>query len=256
MTISLASLAESVGSNQQSYATALNSSNSTPYDRPGIVRWEQHPIYGTRGFQYVSFYQSGGVTAGQLVSYYTQTITNITSGTTTSITTSGLVADKLVGGLLRCSDDAGGAGAAPEGEIARIVKNTTTVITIDSDDAFSVAPAVNDDFTVILPWATVDSASGDPACNVAGVAMADNDQYGWGWVQFFGITQADAVAAGTALVVNQGVIAGTALVTASSTSAAGLLLGSNVAGLTSDTVRRKALVRLAVGAASGLTITT
>ena len=127
-------------------------------------------------FVYARCDQSGGCAAGQLQSYVANTaINNITSGTTTSITTSGLTADLLVDGILYCIDDAGGAGAAPEGEKGRVVENTTTVVTIDSDDAFSAAPAANDDFQVHLPFAVDDSADGDFAHQVAGVAMAAHD---------------------------------------------------------------------------------
>lgn len=237
---------------QLAHQTKLSSSSSTPLELPGLVRYTHDRIFGLRGFKYVRFDQSGGVTRGQVQSKLANVaITNIDSGTTTSITkAAAFTADKLIGGILVCTDDAGGAGAAPEGESALIVANTASVITIDTNDAFTVAPAVNDDFAVVLPWAVDDAADGDAAGIVQGVAMADQDQYDWGWVQFYGINpDVDAVAAGTALIVDESVVAGAALVNDGAGDAADLRIGRLLVGLTSDTVRRKAVVDLFCGEA-------
>lgn len=236
---------------QLAHQTMLDSSSSSPLELPGLVRYTYDRIFGLRGFKYVRFDQSGGATKGQLQSKRANVdIANITSGTTTSITKAGLTADILVGGILVCIDDAGGAGAAPEGESALIVANTTSVITIDTNDAFSVSPAANDDFKVILPWAVVDSADGDAAGIVQGVVMADQDQYDWGWVQFLGINpDCDAIAAGTALVVDESVVANTAVVNDGAADAVDLRIGRLLVGLSSDTVLRKAVVDLFCGEA-------
>ena len=124
------------------WSTTLDSSDPVAKERVGAVRYTTDEKWGLRGFKYVRFDQSGGMTTGQLASQVANVaIANITAGTTTSITTSGLTANILVGGILVCTDDAGGAGAAPEGEKAIIAANSATVVEIDSDDAFSVAPA-------------------------------------------------------------------------------------------------------------------
>jgi len=236
---------------QLAHRTTLDSSSAEALELPGVTRYTHDPRLGLRGFKYVRFDQSGGCTRGQLQSKRANiAITNITAGTKTSITLAGQTADIYVGGILVCVDDAGGAGAAPEGESGIIVANTTSVITIDSNDAFSVAPAANDDFVVILPWAVVDSADGDAAGIVQGVAMADHDQYDWGWIQFLGINpDCDAIAAGTALTVNESVVANTAVVNDGAADAVDLRIGRLLVQLSSDTVARKAVVDLYCGEA-------
>lgn len=251
MTLQASSLLNAGGANQQSWATELDSSSAVALEIPGAIREDIHPAYGYRRFQYVRIDQSGGCTAGQLMSQVADVaISNITAGTTTSITTSGLTADIHVGGLLYCTDDNGGAGAAPEGEIARIVANSATIVTIDKDDAFSVAPAANDDFLIVKPWAVDDSADGDFASQVKGVTMAAHDQYDWGWVQFEGINPSvDAIAAGTAIPTGESVVADAAIVTDGAGDAVDLRIGVAKHGLASDTVLRKIAVDLYCGAA-------
>ena len=252
MTIQLAKLYEGAArAHQVAHQTQLSSSSAIPLELPGVVRFTHDSIFGLRGFKYMRCDQSGGCTRGQLQSKRANVdIANITSGTTTSITKAGLTANILVGGILVCIDDAGGAGAAPEGESALIISNTTSVVTIDADDAFSVAPAVNDDFKVILPWAVADSADGDAAGIVQGVAMADQDQFDWGWFQFLGINpDVDAIAAGTALILDESVVAGAALVNDGAGDGADLRIGRLLVGLSSDTVARKAVVDLFCGEA-------
>lgn len=238
------------GSTKAIWSTSLDSTSSTALEKPGVVREDNHPVFGERKFKYVQFHAAASL--GDLCTFLDPvTITNITSGTTTSIVTSGLTADLYNGGLLRCTDDAGAAGAAPEGEIGVISDNTTTTITIDSNyGAFSASPAVNDDFQIILPWAVQDAAAGDVAANVAGVAMANQTQYYWGWVQFEGLNpHVNVIVAGTAVTAKKSVIAGTNVVKDGSTSAAELRVGFAVHGVSSDTVARYALVNLCCGPA-------
>lgn len=237
--------------NRTVWNTTLDASDTTAKEQKGAVRWTYDPLFGIRGFTYVRFDQSGGGDANQLVSYRGLiSVDNITSGTTTTLTTSGLTADILADGFIRCLDDAGGAGAAPEGETAKIVKNTTTVITIDSNDAFSVSPAANDDFRVELPWAVVDSAAGDIASRVAGICLVAQDQYDYGWVQFCGRHPGAAiVAAGTAVTAGKSLIADTNVLTNGSTSAAELRVAYALHGASSDTVLRTLPVDLFCGKA-------
>lgn len=244
------------GTVQQGWATKLDSASSTALEKKGIVRWDVHPNLGWRGFQYLRCDQSGGMSAGDLATQIANvSINNITAGTTTSITTSGLTANIYVDGILYCLDDAGAAGAAPEGESGRIISNTATKVSIHSDDAFSVSTAVNDDFEIHIPWAVGDAAVNDQARRVLGVSMADLSQYQYGWFQFYGLNpRVLAVAAGTALTKNEACVAGNGgLVTDGSTAAAELRIGTTVVGLTSDTVRRYAHVDLFCGAAFKLT---
>ena len=247
MTLQAAKITKSNVANQVTWATTLDASDTTPKETRGVIREDFHPVFGPRKFKYVRF--DVATTAGDLCSMRTPIdVPNITSGTTTSITTSGLTADIYVGGILRCYDDAGAAGAAPEGESGIITKNTTTVITIDSNDAFSAAAGANDDFKVFLPWAVIAAASGDVNALVAGVAMATQAQYSWGWVQFYGLHPAvRAVAAGTTITAQKCVIAATSAVTVGSTSAAELRVGFADITLTTDTVLRTLPVRLFCG---------
>lgn len=258
MTLSSSFLTLEQGGFGTGWATKLDSVSATPLEKLGAVRWENHPTLGLRGFQYLRCFQSGGDTAGQVQSYIDPvSIANISAGTTTTITTTGLTADLYVGAILRCIDDAGGAGAAPEGESGRIIANTTTVITIHPDDAFSAAPAANDDFYILVPWGVEDSAANDEAAQVAGVSMANKDQYDYGWYQFFGTHLAvDAVAAGTTIPALESVIAGTALVTDGAGAAVDKLIGFHPIQLTTDTVLRKTIVQLYCGVAFKLGTTT
>jgi len=259
MTISSASLLELRGQQQKAgWATQLDSSSATALEKKGSVRWENHPTWGLRGFKYCRIDQSGGMTAGQVCSQLANvSVANITSGTTTVITTTGLTADIYVDGLLYCIDDAGAAGAAPEGELGRIVANTTTTITVDTNDAFSVAPAANDDFNIQLPWAVDDSADGDAAWIVQGVVMAAQDQYDYGWVQFYGVHPAvPVVAAGTALPVNESLVADAAVLNDGAGDAIELRVGTVRFPVASDQVVRKAVVFLFCGEAFNVGLST
>jgi len=252
MTISSTLINKFKGYVSVGWNTALDSSDTEAKEVLGLVRYDFHPVFGLRGFKYVRFDQSGGNTAGELVAQVANVaISNITAGTTTSITTSGLTADIHVGGLLVCTDDAGGAGAAPEGEAGVIVANTATVVQIDPDSPFSAAPASNDDFVIVKPWATGDAVAGDVAVNVQGVAMADQAQYDYGWVQFLGLhPKVSCIAAGTALTTAKSLImANGGLVTNGNSSAAELRVGYLEAAVASDQVARYALVNLFCGEA-------
>jgi len=251
MTIQAQKLLDKSNANRLAWSTQLNSTSATPLEQRGAVRYTYDPYFGARGFKYLRCDQSGGCTKGQLQSKRANiAITNITAGSTTSFTLAGQVADIYVGGIAVCVDDAGGAGAAPEGESAVITENTTSVFQVDANDAFSVALAANDDLKILLPWAVVDSADGDAAGIVQGVAMADLAQYEWGWFQFLGIhPQVDAIAAGTALIVNESVVANTAVVNDGAADAVDLRIGRLLVELSSDTVVRKAVVDLYCGEA-------
>lgn len=249
MTLQTSKLTKSNVANQVSWNTTLDASDSTPKEMLGAIREDYSPFFGPRKFEYVRFHvaTNAGVPCSYLVPV---SVANITSGTTTSLVTSGLTADIYKGGILRCTDDAGAAGAAPEGESAIIIDNTTTTITVDSNDAFSAALAANDDFHIVLRFAVVAAASGDTNAKVAGVAMATHAQYNYGWVQFYGQhPSVAAVAAGTGITADKAVIASTAVVTVGSTSAAELRIGYTPTGLTSDTVLRTVLVDLFCGRA-------
>ncbi|MGE0630961.1 MAG: hypothetical protein AB7O96_01030 [Pseudobdellovibrionaceae bacterium] len=241
MSIETAKLYKETSAVQKVWNTALNASDTTPKEPKGAVRWTYDPVLGYRGFQYVRFDQSGGATKDNICSYRgLVSVTASGTGTTTSVVTTGLTADILADGIIVCLDDAGAAGAAPEGENARIASNTTTQINLDANDAFTAATASSDTFRVHLPFAVIDAASGDTAAAVAGVVMATQAQYSWGWVQFAGFhPTVAAVAAGTTITANRDLIASTNVVTNGSTSAVELRVGYTPFQLTTDTVVRK-----------------
>lgn len=254
MSISTTLINESRVLNPHMFNTDLDSSSSTPKEPLGRIRWDYNPKFGTRGFIYSRVHQSGGCTAGQLMSFRANVaVTNIDSGTVNSITKAATFGtdNAFVGAALKCSDDAGAAGAAPEGEIGIIAQENANTLVLESGTEFSVAPAVNDDFLINL-WgiAVVDSAAGDEAWEVAGVAMADHGQYDYGWFQFKGPHPlVDAIAAGTAIPAGESVIAGTALVTDGAGANTELLIGLSIFGLASDTVLRKDWIVLNCGPA-------
>ncbi|MGD9600053.1 MAG: hypothetical protein AB7P94_17395 [Steroidobacteraceae bacterium] len=240
------------------WQTELDSSSSTALEVPMAIRYEQNPVFGVRGFQYLRVWNSS-VTAGDILGRKAPVpIADITSGTTTSITKAGaFVADYYVGGILWCADNADSAGAAPENQFARIIRSTTDTLTIDQTDAFSPAAATNDDFFVFMMSGADDTVTTNYAYDIAGVAMADHDQYDWGWFQFYGIHPAvKAIAAGTAITPGEAVIATDGnLVTGSAGADVDQRLGITL-GLSSDTVKRTAYVNLFCGAAYPMAKTT
>lgn len=260
MTIQADKLLKEGNEAQSVWQTTLGAVDSEAKEQPGRVRWTFDPVFGRRGFQYLRCDQSGGVSAGGLQKRIGLVdIANITSGTTTSIVPSAALPDnKYVGGLLYCIDDAGGAGAAPEGEIGVITKQGTLLVEIDPNDAFSAATAANDDFKIFYPWAVSNAASGDTAYEVAGVAMATLPQYYWGWFQFFGLhPSVNAIAAGTAIPAGEAVVADAAIVTEGAAAVATHLhIGITKIGLKTDTVLRKVAVELFCGVAARNAVST
>lgn len=249
MTIASAAYLTPNGNTRLGWGTELNASDSSAKEILGSVRWDVHPVWGLRGFEYVRFHD-----AAVVGSWNTQVanvgITNATGTSQYTVVTTGLTADIHVGCLIRCKDDTGGAGAAPEGETARIVANTTTVITLDSNDYWSVAPSSGDDFEIIAPHRVSAAGAGDESLLCRGVAMTTHDQYDYGWVQFFGWNPiANFVAAGTAVTGPKGIITGTGgLATVSSTSARNIIVGSlTCTSIATDQVGRTNLCHIKTG---------
>lgn len=180
----------------------LNRDDVTPYHRPGTIAWIVD-AFGARIVKYVKILQSGGMAKGELCAYASDganvrstSISNITSGTTTSFVTTGLTADRHNGMISYVLDDAGAAGAAPEGESSIVVKNTATLVTLDSHYPYSAALAVNDDIELIATWQAEDSADGDEAYTCMGIVVAKDgiSANNYGWVQVEGVTPALSIA--------------------------------------------------------------
>lgn len=250
MTLDVNKLYAAASGAPKAWATMLSSDDTVAKEAYGAVRYTFDPIFGYRGFVYCRFDQSGGVTKDNICTYRGLVSLSATAGSTTSLTASA-TADILAGGIVTILDDAGAAGAAPEGETALVIKNTSAVVTIDSNDAFSQAVANGDTARVRLPFAVVDAAAGDVAAQVAGAIMATHaTQYNWGWVQFLGYhPTVAAVAAGTTITALKSLIASTNVVTNSSTSTHDVKIGFAWGQLTTDTVLRKIPVELYTGLA-------
>ena len=195
----------------------LNTDSADPLYRPGAINMSVD-AYGWRVFKYVKNISNSAVARGETLSYaadganvMTTTVSNITAGSTTSATTTGLTADDHDGKILFVLDKDATAGAAPEGECSIISDNTATIISLEDNYALSVALAVNDDLEMITNWQVNDAADGDEAWTVAGVVIgndgfADNN---YGWVQIEGpcsvdvttnaITEGDPIVTGAAI---------------------------------------------------------
>lgn len=173
----------------------INGTSAEPRQRPGSVVILVD-AYGYKVFKYVRVHQSGGMTMGQLASRPANVaISNITSGTTTSLVTTGLTADVHEGKLLYVLDNDDSAGAAPEGQVSIIASNSATAVTVEADYPYGTALAANDDLTIISNWQAEDSADGDFATYVQGVVVGRDGitdaQYGWVQCEGFVVANTD-----------------------------------------------------------------
>jgi hypothetical protein len=173
---------------------------------------------------------------GAMVKWYTKTGLTFTAGTITTATMAAtFVANEEVGNFLQILDDAGAAGAAPEGECAQIIKNTTGVLTVQP--AFTAAIANGDTGVIFSASQTILSASGDDRTATAGIVLAPDgipDNY-WGWVVRRGRVLA-LVKASTAISAGKSLIADTGRLTVSSTSVYGLSMAQAIVSCSNDIV--------------------
>lgn len=228
----------------------INGDDADPYARPGTIAIVVD-AFGPRILKYCRNVNGSAITMGELHSYAsdaqnirTTSISNITSGTTTSAVTTGLTADRHDGMICYVLDDAGGAGAAPEGEASIVANNTTTAITLEADYPYSAALAANDDLMLVSTYQVEDSVDGDEAFTVAGVAVgnAGITNLSYGWYQVEGVVNADASAA--TIATGDPVVAGANVVAAFGTDGHELWVGTALAGMTSDSVAAAALINL------------
>lgn len=183
----------------------LSRDDATPYMRPGTIAWVVD-AFGPRIVKYVKNVSGSAILKGEFMAYAsdganvkTTTVSNITSGTTTSFVTSGLTAGRHEGMIAFVLDTAAVAGAAPESESSIVAANTATLVTLEKDYAFSAALAANDDIELIATYQVEDAADGDEAWTCAGVVLGadgiSNMQYGWLHVD--GITPANTIDSAT-----------------------------------------------------------
>jgi hypothetical protein len=217
----------------------LQASNATPQSREGTIAWVMD-AFGPKIMKYVKNISNSTMAVAELVGYsgdganvLTTTITDITAGSTTSATTTGLTADDQDGKICFVLDNADSAGAAPEGEMGIVSNNTATIITLDSGYPLSVALAVNDDLELVTTYQVVDAADGDEAWTVTGVVVAqdgilDNE---FGWVVQEGMTP--ALHPPNAITEGDPIVAGAAVVDAFGSDGQELFVG--IAGATCST---------------------
>lgn len=213
----------------------INTDTAASHHRPGAL-YHCVDAFGPRILKYVQNQSGSAVAKGELLRHPANTaVNNISAGTVTSATTTGLTIDDHQGKLFYVLDNDDTAGAAPEGETSIVSTNSATVVTAEAGYPFSVALAVNDDVVLISTYQVEDAADNDLAVDVAGVVVgldgfADNN---FGWVQKEGFCVCGVTA--TTTVSRNPLVAGAALV-AELTSGDGLELwvGYSLAVATSD----------------------
>lgn len=217
------------------YTTRTGSVENKPTPKPGEIRVE-NSIIGTGPYERVwcegevefrwCLNRSGGALAQySLTSRPVNTQLTVTGGGLYYFTDTGLTADELVYGVMNVYDDAGGVSAAPEGESAFIIANTTTRVEFQPD--ISAVLAVGDVVDVAFPYSLEAAAAGDENSEVQGVVVSPDgiaDNY-WGWVAYKGRIWA---AVNGALTVDKAIIARTGDIAISSTSAFNLLIGNAI----------------------------
>jgi hypothetical protein len=209
----------------QTYTTA----NLLKKYTPGQYAHTYDPLWGYRIFKLVKNLSNATIAKGDLMSYVAAaSVGTVTDGSKTSITTSGMTANDFEWQMVTVADDAGGAGAAPEGESSLVIGNTTTHIELHPDYAFTAAVAASDSVYVVYINGVEDATAGDErgfghgSVGVAGVAYgaaADNE---WFWI----LQRGWAIAKNTAeLTATYNLIAGEALVNVQADGAQELEVG-------------------------------
>lgn len=187
----------------------VETSTQGPRTDIGQVGWMRDKFGALRMYTYRKNISGSAFAAGDLVSRKREVETNQT-GTATTTVVGAFTADEHVGALAVVHDDAGGAGAAPEGEASIVASNTATVATLETDLPWSAALAANDDVTFLSPH-VIDAAANDIAFVVCGIAMGAAADDGFGWFQFQGLHPAARHAA-SAFIAGSALKAGTAVV--------------------------------------------
>jgi len=235
MATALTDLVLNVGSISGLGQAGVNSDDATPAARPGTIRIIVD-AFGPRIIKYCKFLAAASM--GDLASKVANvSVSNITSGSTTSAVTTGLTANAHDGKIAYVLDNDDSAGAAPEGEMAIVGANTTTTISLDRSRPLSVALAANDDLVLISNWQAEDAADGDLGVDVLGVVLGNAgvtaDRYGW--LQQEGYVQAN-LKASTGLTAGDPVVADTAKVGSFGSDGQELWIGYALATVTSDIV--------------------
>lgn len=217
---------------------------------PGALRHEQGtigagifrnvPCYGLCWFRWGVNRSGATISAGQVARKAANlAVTADVAGTVSTFTdTAAFTEHEEVGNLLYVLDDAGGAGAAPEGEWGVIVKNDANTLTVQAQRAnqaaFSAATAVGDTGIVVSVGKLDLLASALEREETFGVALVDVEDNYWGWFLSYGYVTV-YVKAATAITQGRGLIgdAGGRL-TNSSTSGQDVMLARAVVNCSND----------------------
>jgi hypothetical protein len=153
--------------------------------------------------------------------------------------------------IIHVVDDAGAAGAAPEGEYSFVTK--VQALQVDFSPALTAALTTNDTVNFIKRWSVIAAAAAGGK-RTAGIPMASLTAAYCGWIQVRGIyPSADVTAAGTAVAEGDRLRAGAAILEVLPTTAINansgldaneIAVAAALQSLASDTVRRKAVVLL------------
>jgi len=231
------------------WGTALTDTNTQDIEGLGQGREESSPFFGERVFKWCKNRSGGSLAVGSLVAFEQISEAAITAAANTDATkvvrsTGTWTPADITGCFLRVLDDAGAAGAAPEGEVGRIQSATTTQVTLAA--ALTAAVTTGDTFTIHRPYHMIAAADGMVKSEVIGVLMATVANGSYGWVQSKGLclsalmaAAGTAVTAGTALKPGAGI-----LVAAADNADNGEVVGSIPVAVTTDTVARTAPVYL------------
>jgi len=219
-------------------------------------------LWRERRFRYVHNRSGGTLSKDALVVVDDLVVAVVTAsaGAVGSVTraSGSFITDGIkVGDIIAVDDDAGGAGAAPEGEAS--VVTGVQALTVTFAPNLTAAVAASDVVAFYGPWSIKAAAAGKNG-GIVGIPMADIPNGSYGWIQTYGIyPNATMVAAGTAVVPGDPLYPGTALLTTvgpvlTEGTPNVLVAGSSYApvayavqGLRTDTVRRKAAVFLIGG---------
>ena len=225
-------------------------SGEEPFTPPlGSLRWENAimgggvykdiVVDGQALFMWVWNNSGSDIGVGVPMVRRADTSVTVVTGDVNYLTCTGLTANNEYGALIQILDDAGAAGAAPEGSWAKVIKNIATRIDFQPDVA--AALAVGDTAQLIYDSHVLAAGSGAKLCDFRGVPVASagipNGYMGWACIQAQAV-KCLCVAAGTAITTHEGLIAATALFTNGSTSAQEVTLAYALSSLTTDTVSR------------------
>jgi hypothetical protein len=162
-------------------------------------------------------------------------------------------ASTQAGAIFYVTDDAGAAGAAPEGEVSIVASNTAGQLTLEPELPMSAAIAVNDAVRTISNWQAEASADGDLAQTCLGIVIGENGvtSGNYCWVLSQGFTKATTA---VSVVVNEPVVCAAGTVGPWGTDGQELQVGTAKGAVAADQVALKVPVIMTVFPGSSVAI--